>query len=92
MEKIDSTYQHRKEHWMSISMPVEDVFSIKAEARWRLKNRARTIKVGENVNLVGIAPTKKTTVTGVEMFKKQLNEGQAGDNAGLLLRGVKRKF
>ena len=50
-----------------------------------------TIKVGEDVDLVGIAPTKKTTVTGVEMFKKQLNEGQAGDNAGLLLRGVKRE-
>merc|ERR1711943_177531 len=44
-----------------------------------------------DVDLVGIVPTKKTTVTGVEMFKKQLNEGQAGDNAGLLLRGVKRE-
>merc|ERR1712216_695464 len=45
---------------------------------------------GEDVELVGIVPTQKTTVTGVEMFKKSLNEGQAGDNCGLLLRGLKR--
>ncbi|WP_268245309.1 EF-Tu/IF-2/RF-3 family GTPase, partial [Vulcaniibacterium thermophilum] len=49
-----------------------------------------TIKVGEEVEIVGIRPTTKTTVTGVEMFRKLLDQGQAGDNAGLLLRGTKR--
>jgi len=48
------------------------------------------IKVGEEVEIVGIKPTVKTTVTGVEMFRKLLDEGQAGDNIGALLRGVKR--
>ena len=49
------------------------------------------IKVGEEVEIVGIKPTTKTTVTGVEMFRKLLDEGQAGDNIGVLLRGIKRE-
>ena len=60
-------------------MPVEDVFSITGRG---------TVKVGEEVELVGLGETKKTTVTGVEMFRKQLDQGQAGDNIGALLRGV----
>jgi len=49
------------------------------------------VKVGEEVEIVGIKPTAKTTVTGIEMFNKQLQEGMAGDNAGILLRGLKRE-
>ena len=73
-------------------MPVEDVFSIPGRgtvATGRVENGI--IKVGDEVELVGITETKKTTVTGVEMFKKSLDEGQAGDNCGLLLRGLKRE-
>ena len=93
MDKIDE-YVPTPERALDkpFSMPVEDVFSIQGRgtvATGRIEQG--TIKVGEDVDLVGIVPTKKTTVTGVEMFKKQLNEGQAGDNAGLLLRGVKRE-
>jgi len=73
-------------------MPVEDVFGIKGRgtvATGRVE-RGR-IKVGEEVEIVGFAETRKTVVTGVEMFKKTLDEGQAGDNVGLLLRGVERE-
>jgi elongation factor Tu len=73
------------------SMPVEDVFSIQGRgtvATGRIEQGI--IKAGEDVDLVGIVNTQKTTVTGVEMFKKSLNEGQAGDNCGLLLRSLKR--
>ena len=76
---------------MPFSMPVEDVFSIQGRgtvATGRVEQGI--VKAGEDVELVGIVPTQKTTVTGVEMFKKSLNEGQAGDNCGLLLRGLKR--
>jgi elongation factor Tu len=76
---------------LPFSMPVEDVFSIQGRgtvATGRIEQGI--VKAGEDVELVGIAPTQKTTVTGVEMFKKSLNEGQAGDNCGLLLRGLKR--
>jgi elongation factor Tu len=73
-------------------MPVEDVFSISGRgtvATGRVE-RGR-IKVGEEVEVVGIKPTTKTVVTGVEMFRKLLDEGQAGDNLGCLLRGTKRE-
>ena len=70
-------------------MPVEDVFSITGRGTVATGRVERgTIKVGEEVELVGLGETKKTTVTGVEMFRKQLDQGQAGDNVGLLLRGV----
>jgi elongation factor Tu len=73
------------------SMPVEDVFSIQGRgtvATGRIEQGV--IRTGDDVDVVGIQATKKSTVTGVEMFKKTLNEGQAGDNCGLLLRGLKR--
>ncbi|MBL9079816.1 MAG: elongation factor Tu [Planctomycetes bacterium] len=73
-------------------MPVEDVFSIEGRgtvATGRVE-RGR-IKVGESVEIVGIRETRPTTVTGVEMFQKTLDEGQAGDNVGLLLRGLKKE-
>jgi elongation factor Tu len=73
-------------------MPVEDVFSISGRgtvATGRIE-RGR-VKVGEEIEVVGMKDTTKTTVTGVEMFRKLLDEGQAGDNVGCLLRGVKRE-
>jgi len=73
-------------------MPVEDVFSISGRgtvATGRIE-RGR-IKVGEEIEIVGIRPTVKTTITGVEMFRKLLDEGEAGDNVGCLLRGTKRE-
>ncbi|MHB1569470.1 MAG: elongation factor Tu [Solirubrobacteraceae bacterium] len=72
-------------------MPVEDVFSITGRgtvATGRIEQGI--IKVGDTVEIVGIRPTTSTVVTGVEMFKKNLDQGQAGDNAGCLLRGTKR--
>jgi elongation factor Tu len=72
-------------------MPIEDVFSIKGRGTVATGRIERgMVKVGEEVEIVGIKPTKKTTVTGVEMFRKMLDSGQAGDNVGLLLRGVER--
>lgn len=74
-------------------MPIEDVFSISGRGTV-VTGRVETgvIKVGEEVEIVGIAPeTRKTTVTGVEMFRKLLDQGQAGDNVGALLRGVGRE-
>jgi elongation factor Tu len=73
-------------------MPVEDVFSITGRgtvATGRIESGI--IKTGETVEIVGIRPTTTTVVTGVEMFKKNLDQGQAGDNAGCLLRGTKRE-
>ncbi|MFT4248413.1 MAG: elongation factor Tu [Pseudomonas sp.] len=72
-------------------MPVEDVFSISGRGTVVTGRIERgVIKVGEEIEIVGIRATQKTTVTGVEMFRKLLEQGQAGDNAGLLLRGTKR--
>jgi elongation factor Tu len=72
-------------------MPVEDVFSISGRGTVVTGRIERgVIKVGDEVEVVGIRDTQKTTVTGVEMFRKLLDQGQAGDNAGLLLRGLKR--
>ena len=73
-------------------MPVEDVFSISGRGTVSTgRIESGIVKVGEEVEIVGIKETTKTTVTGVEMFRKLLDEGQAGDNVGLLLRGVKRE-
>jgi elongation factor Tu len=73
-------------------MPVEDVFSISGRGTVATGRVERGIvKVGEEVEIVGMKPTQKTTVTGVEMFRKLLDEGRAGDNIGALLRGVKRE-
>ena len=73
-------------------MPVEDVFSIEGRGTVVTGRIERgKIKIGEEVEIVGIHPTAKTTVTGIEMFNKQLDEGMAGDNAGILLRGTKKE-
>ena len=72
-------------------MPIEDVFSIKGRgtvATGRIE--AGVVKVNDEVEIVGIRPTKKSVVTGIEAFKKSLDQGQAGDNAGILLRGIER--
>ncbi len=72
-------------------MPVEDVFSIKGRGTVVTGRIERgKIKINEAAEIVGIKPTKATVVTGVEMFRKQLDEGQAGDNVGLLIRGIEK--
>jgi elongation factor Tu len=73
-------------------MPVEDVFSISGRGTVVTGRVERGIvKVGEEIEIVGLKPTQKTVCTGVEMFRKLLDEGQAGDNIGVLLRGTKRE-
>jgi elongation factor Tu len=73
-------------------MPVEDVFSISGRGTVVTGRIERgVVKVGEEVEIVGLRPTQKTTVTGVEMFRKLLDQGEAGDNVGCLLRGTKRE-
>jgi len=73
-------------------MPVEDVFSISGRGTVVTGRVERgVIKVGEEIEIVGITPTQKTVCTGVEMFRKLLDQGQAGDNVGVLLRGTKRE-
>ena len=72
-------------------MPVEDVFGIKGRGTVVTGRIERgVVKTGEEIEIIGINATRKTTVTGVEMFKKLLDEGQAGDNVGCLLRGIER--
>ena len=76
----------------SFLMPIEDVFSISGRGTVVTGRIERgVIKVGEEIEIVGIKDTEKTTCTGVEMFRKLLDEGQAGDNVGVLLRGTKRE-
>ena len=73
-------------------MPVEDVFSISGRGTvvtGRIEKG--TIKIGETIEIVGFTDTKTTTVTGVEMFRKEMDQGQAGDNCGVLLRGIKKE-
>lgn len=73
-------------------MPIEDVFSISGRGTVVTGRIERgVVKVGDEVEIVGIRPTTKTTVTGVEMFRKLLDEGEAGDNIGALLRGIERE-
>jgi elongation factor Tu len=73
-------------------MPIEDVFSISGRGTVVTGRVERGIvKVGEELEIVGLRPTQKTTCTGVEMFRKLLDEGRAGDNVGILLRGTKRE-
>jgi len=72
-------------------MPVEDIFSIEGRGTVVTGRIERgIIKINEEIEIIGLMDTKKTVVTGIEMFNKQLDEGRAGDNAGLLLRGVKK--
>ena len=73
-------------------MPIEDVFSISGRGTVVTGRVERgVIRVGDEIEIVGIKPTAKTTCTGVEMFRKLLDEGEAGDNVGILLRGTKRE-
>ncbi len=73
-------------------MPIEDIFSIEGRGTVVTGRIERgTVKVGEEVEIVGLQPTAKTTITGIEMFNKQLDQGMAGDNAGILLRGTKKE-
>ncbi len=73
-------------------MPIEDIFSIEGRGTVVTGRIERgQVKVGEEVEIVGLQPTAKTTVTGIEMFNKSLQEGMAGDNAGILLRGTKKE-
>jgi len=73
-------------------MPIEDIFSIEGRGTVVTGRIERgKAKVGEEIEIVGIKPTAKTTITGIEMFNKQLQEGLAGDNAGILLRGAKKE-
>ena len=92
-ETLDSYIpQPERETDKPFLMPVEDVFSISGRGTVATGRIERGIvKVGGEIEIVGIRDTQKTTVTGVEMFRKLLDEGQAGDNVGLLLRGLKRE-
>ncbi len=73
-------------------MPVEDVFSIQGRGTVGTGRIERgIIRLNEEVEIIGLGPTKKSVVTGIEMFRKNLDEGRAGDNAGLLLRGIEKK-
>ena len=77
---------------LSFLMPIEDVFSISGRGTVVTGRIERgTVKVGEDVEIVGLKETSKTVVTGVEMFRKLLDSGEAGDNVGCLLRGVGRE-
>jgi elongation factor Tu len=93
MEAIDTFIpEPKREVDKPFLMPVEDVFSISGRGTVATGRVERgKIKVGEEVEIVGIKPTTKTVVTGVEMFRKLLDEGMAGDNIGALLRGIKRE-
>jgi elongation factor Tu len=93
MDAVDSYIpQPQREMDKPFLMPVEDIFSISGRGTVATGRIERgQVKVGEEVEIVGIRPTRKTVVTGVEMFKKLLDSGMAGDNVGLLLRGVERK-
>src|ERR1700749_615271 len=92
MEAVDSSIpQPERAKDRPFLMPIEDVFSISGRGTVVTGRGERGIvKVGEEVEIVGIRPTLKTTVTGVEMFRKLLDQGQAGDNIGALVRGVNR--
>jgi elongation factor Tu len=93
MEAVDKYIpQPARELDKPFLMPIEDIFSIQGRGTVVTGRIERgKVKVGEEVEIVGFRDTRKTVVTGVEMFKKQLDEGLAGDNAGLLLRGIAKE-
>ena len=93
MEEVDRYIpQPKRDVDKTFLMPIEDVFSISGRGTVVTGRVERgIIKVGEEVEIVGLKETTKTTVTGVEMFRKLLDEGQAGDNIGALIRGTKRE-
>jgi elongation factor Tu len=92
MEACDTTIPvPEREVDKDFLMPIEDIFSISGRGTVVTGRIERgRVKVGEEIEIVGIRPTSKTVVTGVEMFRKLLDEGQAGDNVGILLRGTKK--
>ena len=93
MEACDSFIpEPKREIDKPFLMPVEDVFTITGRGTVVTGRIERgMVKVGEDIEIIGLGDTKKTTCTGVEMFRKLLDEGRAGDNVGLLLRGIKRE-
>ena len=93
MDAIDSDIpEPKRDVDKPFLMPVEDVFSISGRGTVATGRIERgVVHVGDEVEIIGIRPTQKTTCTGVEMFRKLLDEGQAGDNIGALLRGIKRE-
>jgi elongation factor Tu len=93
MDAVDSYIpQPERPKDLPFLMPIEDVFSISGRGTVVTGRIERgVIKVGDEVEIVGLRPTAKTTVTGVEMFRKLLDQGEAGDNIGALLRGTKRE-
>ncbi|MEX0801916.1 MAG: elongation factor Tu [Candidatus Binatia bacterium] len=93
MEAIDSFIQEpTRDVDKPFIMPVEDVFTISGRGTVVTGRVERgVVKVGEEIEIVGFKPTQKTVATGIEMFRKLLDEGQAGDNVGVLLRGTKRE-
>jgi elongation factor Tu len=93
MDAVDSYFPlPKREIDKPFLMPVEDVFSISGRGTVATGRVERgVVKVGEEVEIIGIRETQKTVVTGVEMFRKLLDQGQAGDNIGILLRGIKRE-
>ena len=87
-----SIFQSRRDIEKPFLMPIEDVFSISGRGTVVTGRIARgLVKVGEEIEIVGIKDTQTTTCTGVEMFRKLLDEGRAGENVGVLLRGTKRE-
>jgi elongation factor Tu len=92
MEALDTSIpEPKRELYLPFLMPVEDVFSIKGRGTVATGRIERGIvKINDEIEIVGLRATKKAVVTGVEMFHKQLDQGQAGDNVGLLLRGVEK--
>lgn len=92
MDTLDSYIpEPKRETDKPFLMPIEDIFSIEGRGTVVTGRIERgTIKLNEEVEIVGLRPTTKTVVTGIEMFNKQLDEGRAGDNAGVLLRGTKK--
>jgi elongation factor Tu len=92
MEALDSYFpEPARDVDHPFLMPIEDIFSIEGRGTVVTGRIERgIIKVGDEVEIVGLMDTKKTTVTGIEMFNKSLDQGQAGDNAGILIRGTKK--
>ncbi|MBI2605254.1 MAG: elongation factor Tu [Deltaproteobacteria bacterium] len=93
MEAVDTSVpQPQRDKEKPFLMPVEDVFSISGRGTVVTGRVERgSVKVGEEVEIIGLRPTAKTVVTGVEMFRKLLDQGEAGDNIGALLRGTKKE-
>ena len=91
MNACDSFIPEQRDIDKPFLMPVEDVFQLQVDAVGTGRIERGIVKVGDEISILGMGADAKTTVTGVEMFRKLLDEGQAGDNAGLLLRGVDKE-